>query len=270
MEYKFTKSQFNGTKFLRLIESPLKEKIYATTHVDGLVTIFVKEELSTEEINLIQQIVDTHDPSPDSPLKIYNFIHPDLDHRTTDFTIVGLKKSSPRYDRGRKVEADYIDPETKKMVVRKVFTDQRDVETGILTGLLIDFEWYKENGEVGDTKTELVKEYNEWEAETIERQRRQKQKDFLVREGKRSGAEAYMTMLLHYFSEQISDYIALGSNAWAEALKAHMPKFINDDPTGEPDQSAIETQIYGILTAKPEGNLSIKEAILYQITGSVS
>lgn len=199
-------------------------------------------------------------------LRVFRSLHESLNPLYTDFTVLGFRKVEPHYDRGRKVKSEYICATSDDLIVEKIFTDVLD-ENGVLVGLQIQFNWYTEGGEIGATKTEIAKTYNEWKSETVMRERREYQKDFLVREAKRSGAQQYMTMLLHYFDEEIEDYISTGDQAWENAVKTHQPKFINDDPAQGVDQTAIETQIYGILEARPENQLSIKEAILYQLTG---
>lgn len=215
-------------------------------------------------------MIQIHDGSEveETDLRVYRVLDTRLNHLVHDFTILGFRKVSPKYDRGRKIEAEYICAVTDDKVVKKIFSDVRN-ESGRLTQLQVEFQWFNELGEIGDSKIEIVKNYNEWEAQTEERKRRERQRDFLVGEADRAGAKAYLDMLFDYFKGQIDAYIETGSNAWEIAVKNHAPKFVNDDPAQGPDASAIETQIYGILEARPEGVFSIKEAILYQIAGEM-
>lgn len=200
-------------------------------------------------------------------LRVYRSLQPELDARTHDFTILGFRKLSPKYDRGRKIEARYLCASGDDLIVRKIFRDERDPQTGRLTGLLIDFEFMTEDDKVGLSYTEKVKSFNEWESATEERKRRERQRDFLIAEGIRSGASSHFDLMFTFHKLEIDKYIGTGSDAWANAIQNHQPKFINDDPNQGVDQAAIETQVYGILNARPEGELTVGEAILYQIAG---
>lgn len=256
-------------RLLGEIDESTKNKIVSIEEKDKVI-INTSVELTPVEIQNIEDILTAHDGTPNSPLRVYRALSPNLNHLTSDFSILGFKKTSPRYDRGRKIEADYLSAVNDEIIVRKVFSDIRDQSTNRLTGLKVLFEWYAEDNTVGDSKEETVKSYNEWEAQTEERKRRERQRDFLIGEGVRANASAYIDILFSYFDKQIQAYIQTGSKSWADAITNHVPKFINDDPAQGPDASHIDTQVYGILEAKPENNLTIKEAILYQITGSQS
>ena len=61
-----------------------------------------------------------------SILKINRYFleEPGVDVTKRDYTIIGLIKDSPKYDKGRKISASYYADEDKTdLVVQKVFTD---------------------------------------------------------------------------------------------------------------------------------------------------
>jgi len=238
MKYIYPIKSFDLEKFMSEIPLDIKEVMVATSEEGENRAFYFREdiELPSNLKNRLEASYNSHDGLPLPKLRIFKFIPKDANPLNTDFSIVGLRKKSPKKDRGRKIESEYLDPETNEVVVRKKFSD--NIIEGELRGLIVKFEFIDEENKVGKYKEEIVKEWNEWEAETIQRQRRQRQKDFLVREGKR--------------------YIALGSSSWEDAINNHT---VIDQETG---------QIDAILKASPEGNMSIKDAILYQITGSVS
>jgi len=265
MQNDFPLKEINLSRLLSEFSEGLKNKITAIT-TDGQISVYLKEALTTEETAELSTVITAHDGTPTAELRVHRVLSKNLDHRTSDFSILGFRKSSPKYVRGRKVEADYMCIEKDEVIVKKLFSDVRN-EEGILTGLKVNFEWWDENNQVGDVKEEIVKTYNQWEAQTEERKRRDRQIDFLVAEGIRSNTSQYIDLVFGFFKLEIDKYRASGSNAWELALRNHAPKFINDDPGQGPDATAVETQVYGILETIPENNLSVKEAILYQICG---
>jgi len=205
MQIKINKQQFNGPKFLELLAKPLKDKIYATNHIDGVVSIFTSSELSQAEIDLINNAVDTHDATPNSLLRIFRVLRSDQNPLTTDFTILGFRKESPSYDRGKKVQSRYLCQNTEEEIVVKTFTDIRDAN-GILTGLQVDFKWYDEEGNVSLIKTEIVKNFNKFEAETEERKRRYRQFDYLRASVKYTPLEQHLGLLIRHYSRYITEY----------------------------------------------------------------
>ena len=75
-----------------------------------------------------QDLTDRYDEYVDpSQLKIYRLVsneyNADYIKNMIDFTILGLIKTTPYYDRGRKRSAEYLCPVHKDVVVRKTFFD---------------------------------------------------------------------------------------------------------------------------------------------------
>lgn len=186
-------------------------------------------------------------------LKIYNFINTSVDPLTFDFTLIGLKKVSPSYIRGRKAIMEYKNPITGDVVVDKTFTDVRDAN-GILNGISITYNWYSNDGTIGLTKSADVRSYNKYEAETEERKRRERQIDYLIASAKGTPLESAMyTLFQHYVTEQVL-YKEHGGSVLEDAIGAEVDTSIN----------AI-LDITVTRANDPTKTISIRNSILYQI-----
>ena len=194
------------------------------------------------------------DEVPAKELRVFRVLDINLDPLTSDFTILGFRKIAPHYDRGRKVKAEYKCVQYDDLVVEKIFRDIRDPQTGRLTDLEVTFNWYCEDGTIGLTKTEIVKELNKSQAETVERKRRARAIDFLVSEARYTANEAYINILMDHYDSEITKFISKNSSQFNDALNAET------DPT-----------ILTILSARvPFASdhtytVPIKESIQYQI-----
>ena len=118
---------------------------------------------------------------------------------------MGFRKVSPSYERGRKTRSLYKCTENDEVIVEKIFEDVRD-ENGTLSGLQITFNWYNEDGEIGLTKTQQVKSFNKYQAETQERQRRERQIDYLVAGAKGTPIEANINMVFDFLYDEVMLY----------------------------------------------------------------
>lgn len=194
----------------------------------------------------------------DEKLVIYRKLPEGFNPLISDFSILGFKKVGPSYSRGRKNESTYVDETDGKMAVRKTFSDITD-NNGLLTAIQLHFEWFREDGQLGLEKTEVAREFNKIEAETVVRKRRERQLDFLIAGAKGTPIEPYiMAVFNHYHDEQLL-YKEAGSSEFEDAVIAET------DPT-----------ILGILDISvprfddPNLTIKVKDSILYQITGDVS
>jgi len=188
-------------------------------------------------------------------LRIYRHVplsYNEYDIQAIDFTTIGLKKSSPSYDKGRKTKAYYLSPVDEALTVEKIFSDVVDVN-GKLIGLQVQFNWYNEDSTVGLTKTEIVKELNRYEAETIKRKRRERIIDYLVAGAEGTPIEPYVNAIFDHYYEQVDKYKQKGTEEFLTAIN------------GETDQTilaylAIELPVSG------GGTVTVKQSILGQIT----
>lgn len=193
--------------------------------------------------------ISEYDPTR---LRVHRVLPLGLDPLISDFTILGFRKISPSYDRGKKIKAEYKCVDKDELIVEKIFQDVRD-EKGILTGLQITFNWYSEDNVVRASKTEIVKEFNKFEAETEERKRRYRQFDYLRASVKGTPNEPYIGMLIHHYQLQIDAYKNDGLPDFNDAMLAET------DPT-----------ISAILSAPIERNdgqglTTVMKSIQYQM-----
>ena len=196
------------------------------------------------------QIINSRGNSVDkNDLKIFRVLQPQLNPLNSDFTILGLKKISPDYDKGRKTSAKYMDND--EIVVEKVFSDVVD-ESGLLIGLEITFNFYTEEGVVGESKTEIVKHYNTTEAEEEYEKRRRRQIRFLKAAAKsKPGFGPYVDLLFAHFSQQIEAYKDPGTNDFkismeneADATMRTILDTVFDPQTGATVQQLIIAELY--------------------------
>lgn len=266
MKRNFDKEQFDlGTFIDSIVSQSIKDKIYATEHKDGKLTIFISQNLTAEEDTELASTVESHNGQPLPPLRVYRVIPRDANPLITDFSILGFRKMAPYYDRGRKDKALYMCVDKEEIIVEKIFKDIRN-DDGRLTDLEITFNWYREDGTIGLSKKEIAKSYNKSEAKTEERKRRERQLDFLLAEGEDSAAAPILDDIFEHYYEQILHYKENGSSILADAINA------DSDPNNEDadEQIAFYLTIRVPLAAMPDThNVPIKEAILYQI-GAIS
>lgn len=257
MYIKYVKQSFNVNQFTEEI-GQLNDKISGFKHSSGFLTIYLSEVISPQQKVDLDNFVQNHSAQPIYPLRIFRKLSPSSDPLTSDFSILGFSKKAPHYDRGRKIKAEYWCPTNNEIVVEKVFKDIINESTGRLLSLEVTFNWYNENNEIALTKTEIVKELNKAQSETIMRQRRERSIDFLVSEARYTPNEPFIEMLINHYEVQITHFKDKGSNEFALALNS------------ETDQTILT-----ILSARvpfasdPTFTVPIKESIEYQI-GAIS
>lgn len=230
MEIKYNVSQFNVNKFIKEI-GELNNKLSGMKHVKQVLTIYLSEIITPEEKVQLDNYVLNHDGSLESPLRVYRVLPKDSNPLISDFAILGFRKISPSYERGRKTKSLYKCVNKDETIVEKIFTDVRD-ESGTLTALEITFNWYNEAGEVGLTKTEQVKAFNKYQAETEERQRRERQIDYLVAGARGTPIEANINMVFDFLYEEVMIYKEK-ANAQPMIDKLNSITYINNASTQE-------------------------------------
>lgn len=151
---------------------------------------------------ITEVLLSEHNPTR---LRVHRILSEDIDPLISDFSILGFRKSSPSYSRGKKLYAKYMCTEKEEIIVDKIFQDIRD-EHGTLTGLSVTFNWYAEDNVIRASKTELVKSFNKYEAETEERKRRYRQFDYLKASVKGTPSEPYVAVIINHFSIEINKY----------------------------------------------------------------
>jgi hypothetical protein len=209
-----------------------------------------------------QSFIDRY-PKDQDELRIHRVLPIEMDPLIQDFTVIGLRKQSPLYEKGRKTKAFYRDPNNDDLVVEKIFSDVVgnhkilnatggfDEIPGI-TGLQVTFNWYKEDGTIGLTKTEIVKELTRHEAETMLRQRRERAMDYLLGGAKGTPIEPYMNTIFDHYYDSILKYKENGSSALA------------DNINGEDNPAIIP--LLNIQIPQSVGLVSVKQIILFEIS----
>ena len=146
----------------------------------------------------------------------YFLDEPSSDVTKKDFTLVGLTKASPKYDRGKKMHSSYYaDREQTKSVVKKSFSDA--VVDGKMIGLDITFDFYDHAGEVGFSKTEF-KPLNTSEVASLLRKRRQRAIDYLRASSIGTPIEQYVVIILKHYKNEIELYVQGATNDFENAL----------------------------------------------------
>lgn len=199
--------EFNASNFLDDLSQNLRSKIYACVHQNGVVKIYTSEQITLEsELNEINSIISSHRKTNKPKLRIFRVLPEDQNPLIADFSILGFRKMSPSYDRGKKTKALYKCVDKDEIVVEKIFQDVLSPESGNLIALQVVFNWYDEEGNIGLTKTEIVKNLNKFEAETEIRKRRYRQFDYLRASVKGTPYEFYIAVLITHFNSQIQKY----------------------------------------------------------------
>lgn len=258
MKYEFELKQINIDRLLKELDESMRDKVVAIQSIDKIY-VHTNVALNPEDIQALQTKVENHEGSPTPLLRVHRVMPLDSDPLITDFTILGFRKESPSYDRGRKTQSRYLCLSTTEEIVVKTFSDVRDVQ-GTLSGLQVEFKYYDESGAVALTKTEIVKNYNKYEAQTEERKRRERQLDYMIASGKNTPIEPYIDIIFGHYAIQEQQYRTHGSSHLADAIK------------NETDQNILG--ILGIMTIPVEANhpdwpngCTVGQGIIYQITG---
>lgn len=212
-----------------------------------------KKLYKLEDGVIVEVPLSEYDPTR---LRVHRVLPENLNPLISDFTILGFKKLSPSYDRGKKLRAKYMCIEKDEIIVEKIFQDVRD-EHGILTGLNITFNWYSEDNIIRATKTELAKEFNKYEAETEERKRRYRQFDYLRASVKGTPFEYYIAILINHFNVQIHKYQDDG------IMDLNADMIAETDPTIRGILDAVMARNDGL------GDTTVMKSMQYQI-GSIT
>lgn len=249
----YVKEEFNTVQFVTEIGA-LNDKLAGFKHDGSILTVYLSGLITPQDKVDLDAFVEAHAAQPVYDLRIFRALDKSADPLTSDFSILGFRKKAPHYDRGRKIKAEYWCVNKDEVIVEKIFHDIRDPETGRLTDLQVTFNWYNENNDIALTKTEIVKELNKAQSETIERQRRERAIDFLISEARYTPNEPYVTMLMLHYETQINHFKTKAADDFSSAMENET------DPT-----------ILAILASRvpfasdPTYTVPIKESIQYQI-----
>lgn len=173
-----------------------------------------------------------------------------------DFTLLAEKKS-PQYIKGRKTEAEYLDPSDSTTVwVKKTFTDSLDVND-VLIGIDIQIDWYNSDDTIAFTKN-VFKPLNLAEAEEIKRKRRIRAMQYLKANAAGTPVEPAVTAIYIHYEDDIASWYELGGDSLGDTVSGETDSTINGyldialDPADNPDVANITTY-------------DVRAAILYQI-----
>lgn len=237
--------------------SNLKQaKIGFTNTSDGC--YYIKTDIiesSNINDNIKPEWLEVNEIIIDDDLRIFRYINKDFDPLITDFSIIGLKKETPVYERGRKMSATYLDS-SNNIVVEKIFTDIRDISTNRLMSLQVTFNWYNEIGNIGLTKTDIVKSFNSSQAKTMERKRRERQIDFLEAIVEGTPIESSVIAIITKYQKEITKYVQHGLS---ELLNTAM---INET---DPTLRYVLFDIYQPILSAPQYRINTIQTIQYQI-----
>ena len=249
----YFKEQFNVAQFIDEIGA-LNDKLAGFKHEGSTLTVYLSDPILPQDKVDLDNYVSNHEAQAVYDLRIFRALPKSSDPLISDFSILGFRKRAPHYDRGRKIKAEYWCVNKDEVIVEKIFNDVRDPVTGRLTALEITFNWYNENNEIGLTKTEIVKELNKAQAETIERQRRERSIDFLMSEARYTPNEPYITMLMLHYETQINHFKSKAADDFAQALETETDPTIN---------AILGSRVP--FASNHMYTVPIKESILYQI-----
>lgn len=128
-----------------------------------------------------------------------------------------LVAEPPVYDRGRKVSVSYFaDKAMTDLVVSKSFQDE--MTEGNLSGLLIDFSWFNEDGSVGLRKS-VFKPLSSIDSQEHLKKRRARALATILSDAIRSGQSRFIGMLFSHYSDELSSWEFSGeSQALVDAL----------------------------------------------------
>lgn len=188
--------------------------------LDTVNDLAVSEAKEMQKAKLLDRIWEPED------LVISEVVGDVEDITQIDFTILGFRKQSPSYDKGRKVASRYWHDEKAGnvaedglLVVEKIFSDIKD-EDGNLIGIAINFNWYQRDGEVGVSKVETAVTFNKYAAATEMRKRRGRQIDYLVAGAIGTPLEPYVNLIFDHYYEEALKYREKGTSEFAEAINS--------------------------------------------------
>ena len=198
-------------------------------------------------LNSLGQEVDPLD------LKIFRVLSPYLDPKTAELSPLGLKKVNSVPDKGKVNLTQYFCSISDEIVVEKHFKDIRD-DYGVLIEIEVTLNWYNEGGSIGLSKTEIIEQFNKFEAETEERKRRYRQFDYLRATVKNTDKESFIKDLSCHYYIEINWYQNHGITLLSDKMEAE-----------------TDTYILSILNAEIErndgqGTTTVKKAIQYQMS----
>ena len=178
----------------------------------------------------------------------YYLDEPYSDLTKKDFTLVGLIKASPKYNKGKKQSASYFtDREQTTLVVKKSFSDT--IENDKMVGLEITFDYYDHENLIGFSKTEF-KPLNTSEVSSLLRKRRQRAVDYLRASSVGTPIEKYVNTILKHYKTEIDLFIQGNTPDFLEALQ------------NESDQAIVP--LLNIVVS--QDGRKVKDTIIYQIT----
>lgn len=195
-----------------------------------------------------------------SKLRVHRVLPESYDPLISDFTILGFRKQSPSYERGRKTKALYKCADKDEIIVEKIFNDVRD-DSGVLNALEIQFNWYREDGSIGLTKTEQAKTLNKYQAETEERQRRERQIDYLIAGAKGTPIESNLAAVFDLLYDEVIYYKEQGMNhGMVDKLNG-----ITYNPSASTPQELEQNGMWYILNAIPLPRVDDPSKVIYVI-----
>ena len=244
-------------KALKDLELELDGEIVELSE-DQSVDLIAGEAWPTSRINEFESLFEAIDSGNvvrelvEGELRIHKYLRPGQPVTGVDFSILSLRKKSPSYDRGRKLSALYMN-DVDEVVVSKTFEDLRSEEDGSLMGIVIRFDWFKTDGSVGITKTEVAKEFNKYEAQTENRKRRERTIDYLIAGTKGTPIEQFMSMIFDHYADQIQKFKDKGTDDLASAILSEENPQING--------------ILGIKLPRADGSfVTVQDSMLYQVS----
>ena len=202
--------------YIHVIEETFLASQDRVIPVGETVEIDTVDVFAVEEAN---ELIDNH--MAERVWQADDFVISDLigdtqDPTRIDFTIIGLRKETPKYEKGRKTSCQYFHPETGKLAVEKVFSDV--IESDQLVGIDILFMWYDNKGDVKIAKSERAITLNRYSALTEQRKRRERAVDYLVAGSVGTPLESYVSMIFAHYQTQIQNFVATGSSVFADAI----------------------------------------------------
>ena len=136
---------------------------------------------------------------------------PSMDTFISDFRLLGLRKVRGPRASGRKPWTRYY--HGQDLVVEVVFSDVRD--GGTLTGISAVFNWYREDGTIGETKTELVERFTPSERQAEVRKRREHRvKDVFDK----AATRAEVSNVLSYYMNELAQFEKFGVSRIRQAM----------------------------------------------------
>lgn len=226
-------------------------------------TVTTSTELSAAEETQLGVLVSGHvDEKEEMSLVIKPFLSGQKgDTKDVDFTLIGLFKGSPVYDKGEKKEHTYYaDIDETIPAVKRTFVDwyadEDDGQGGTVSvwqGVDRTFEWFDDQGAVSLTKTEK-QSYDHRMKGAQKKKRRQRQIDNLEGGAEGTPIEPMVTAIFEHYKEDVDKYInSPNYTGLADAINNET------DPT-------ISGYLAIVVGAPGNPTATVKDAILYEIT----